>query len=78
MTAVIVSRDGYFSHWVAQYAPRFDGDDDNFVSKPVFTDRPEEAHIYSSPRAARRAIDRIRAQCRRSYFCGCPEMAVVS
>lgn len=84
MTAVIVSPDGYFSHWAARYSPRFDGDDDHFIPEPVFTRRPEEARVYSSPRAAQRGIEHIRARCLKSGFCGyvgfCgyPEMAVVS
>lgn len=60
MTAIIVDADGRaFSRWAAKLAPRYDGDDDSFVRCVSFLD-PEWAHVYSSRRAAERALEKIK------------------
>lgn len=68
--AVIASIDGYFAWWESHLASCYDGDDVTTILRPHFTHEPDSTRIYSSRRAAERAMKKI---ARRTFV----EVAVV-
>jgi len=59
LSIIINDRNEYFSHWAAQFAPQWDGDDETFVSVPVFTKRYARARVYETRRSAERCLKKI-------------------
>jgi hypothetical protein len=56
---IVNNRNEYFWHWCAQFAPRYDGDDDSFVTVPEWTEDPELAYVFSSRASARNAAEKM-------------------
>jgi len=61
-TSVLIDRNGlyYNGRTCAQWAPRYDGDDENFVSRVSLTENPAHARVYDSPKEAEKALRRLR------------------
>ena len=68
-TAVLVTKEGRFFCWVAaQLAPRFEWDDESFISVIQTTTDPTTAKVYDSRRDAERALKRMQDRWVRGSF----------
>jgi hypothetical protein len=60
MTWIVVSSDGlYFSGWCAQLAPRYDGDDESFVTVAGWSANWEHAKVFLTQKTADRVTEKI-------------------
>jgi hypothetical protein len=59
LSVIVNDRNEYFSHWAARFSPQWDGDDETFVTVPVFTKHYPQSYTYRTKQAAKRAKERM-------------------